>query len=139
MKTLLITFALSLISTLGFSQDTKGQTITVTVENVKSNTRKVSLSLHTKDTFMKGPGIQNTESKIENGKATVTFTNVVSGEYAIMVLHDENENNRMDFNANGMPQESYATSNNPESFGPPQYNDSKFNIADEAIDLKIRL
>lgn len=139
MKTVLITLVLSLISTLGFSQDTKLQSITVVIENLKSSAGKVSLALHTKETFMKSSGLQSAESKIKNGSATVTFTNVAPGEYAIMVLHDENGNNRMDFDANGMPLESYGTSNNPQQFGPPQYNDSKFDVENEAMTLKIRL
>ncbi|WP_299334089.1 DUF2141 domain-containing protein [uncultured Psychroserpens sp.] len=139
MKTLFLTIALTLVSTLGFAQDNKGQTITVTVENFLSNDGKAVISLHTSDTFMKGAGVQNLEGKIIDGKATFTFENVASGDYAIMVLHDKNENNRMDFEENGMPKESYGTSNNVRSFGPPVYSDSKFEVKDEDLKLTIRL
>ncbi|NOY48484.1 MAG: DUF2141 domain-containing protein [Chlorobi bacterium] len=138
MKTLakLIVFILSI--TLANAQETKGQTITVTIDNVRNNNGKVSFALHTADTFMKGAGLQNAESNIENGKATVTFSNVASGMYAIMVLHDENENGRMDFQDNGMPKEDYGTSNNPMSYGPPQFAESKFEISNKDLEIKIR-
>ena len=55
-----------------------------------------------------------------------------------MALHDENENQRMDFRGNGMPLESYATSNNTMAFGPPQYDDAKFIVDDKNIELSIR-
>jgi len=139
MKTLFLSIALTLASTLGFTQDTKGQTITVTIENANSDDGKFMVSLNTKDTFMKGAGIQNAESKVKDGKATITFENVKPGEYAIMVLHDSNENGRMDFEDNGMPKESYGMSNNPRSFGPPIYDDAKFELKKEDKTIAIRL
>lgn len=138
MKTLALLLALALSTTLGFSQSNDDNSITVTIENIKNNKGKVLLSLHTKDTFMKGPGLQNLDSKIENGKVTVTFKDVKPGEYAIMVLHDENENNRMDYETNGMPKENYGMSNNPMSFGPPVYADAKFKFEGKPLDLSIR-
>lgn len=138
MKHLFLTIALTLISTLGFSQDVKGQTITLTIENAKSDDGKFLVSLNTEDTFMKGAGVQNAESEIKDGKAIITFENVQPGDYAIMVLHDANGNQRMDFEANGMPTESYGTSNNPRSFGPPIYDDAKFSVAKEDLELSIR-
>jgi len=137
MKNLILTIALVLTSIFSFSQDT-GISITVTVDNVKNDTGKVSFALHTKDTFMKGNGIMNTETEIKDGKVTITFENVQPGDYAIMALHDENENERMDFRENGMPLESYGTSNNVMAFGPPQYDDAKFNVEKENIEMNIR-
>ena len=137
MKNLILTIALVLTSIFSFSQD-KGISITVTVDNVKNDTGKVSFALHTKDTFMKGNGIMNTETEIKDGKVTITFENVQPGDYAIMALHDENENERMDFRENGMPLESYGTSNNVMAFGPPQYDDAKFNVEKENIEMNIR-
>ena len=136
-KNLILTITLVLTSLFSFSQDT-GITITVSIDNVKNDTGKVSFALHTEDTFMKGNGIMNTETEIKDGKVTITFENVKPGEYAIMALHDENENKRMDFQDNGMPIESYGISNNIMAFGPPQYGDAKFNVEDENLEFSIR-
>jgi len=87
---------------------------------------------------MKGKGIDSKKSSIKDGTCTVTFENVTPGEYAIMVLHDANENNQMDFEENGMPLESYGMSNNPRSFGPPVYDDAKFTMGDENLKISIR-
>jgi uncharacterized protein (DUF2141 family) len=138
MKTLSLIIALLLSSTFSYAQEEEnGKSITVTIENITNNNGNVLLSLHTEDTFMKGPGIQNLESKIVDGKISITFENVKPGTYAIMALHDENENRRMDFEDNGMPKESYGTSNNNMSFGPPQYSQSKFDLKDEDLEMKI--
>lgn len=137
MKHLILTIVLVLTSTFGFAQDS-GISITVTIDNVKNNNGKVILSLHTSETFMKGAGLMNLESEIKDGKVIITFENVEPGEYAIMALHDENGNERMDFRENGMPLESYGMSNNVMSFGPPQYDDAKFKVEKEAIEMNIR-
>ncbi|MBR9914378.1 MAG: DUF2141 domain-containing protein [Algicola sp.] len=137
MKTLVLTVSL-LISTLGFAQDKTANTITVTIENFTSNDGKAILALHTSESFMKGPGIQNLSANIVDGKATFTFENVPSGEYALLALHDKNDNKRMDYEANGMPKESYGLSNNPRSYGPPIYDDAKFQVQKDTS-LTIRL
>jgi len=137
MKHLILTIALVFTSFFSFAQ-TEGITITVTIDQVKSDNGKVVMSLHSKDTFMKGAGIMNAESKIKDGKVTITFENVKPGEYAIMALHDENENDRMDFENNGMPKEDYGTSNNVMAFGPPKYDNAKFTAEDKNLELKLR-
>lgn len=139
MKNLLLTIALALTTFIGFSQEEdKGITITVTIDNVKNDTGMVIMSLHNSETFMKGGGLQDEETEIKEGKVTITFENVHPGEYAIMALHDENGNERMDFRENGMPLESYGTSNNVMAFGPPLYDDAKFNVEKEDLELNIR-
>ncbi|WP_431166450.1 DUF2141 domain-containing protein [Tenacibaculum halocynthiae] len=113
------------------------QTITATVVNVTSNKGKVSYALYNKDNFMKEP-VKAKSSKIVNGKSTVVFNDVPAGEYAIVCYHDKNDNNKMDFQPNGMPIENYGASNNVMNFGPPQYEDAKFTIIDNNVSLEIR-
>ncbi|WP_047415776.1 DUF2141 domain-containing protein [Cellulophaga sp. Hel_I_12] len=138
MKNLAIYTAFLFLTSFGFSQEAQGQNITVTIDNVLSNEGKVLLSLHTTDTFMKGPGIQNLESTIIDGKVSFTFKNVAIGEYAIMALHDANDNKQMDFETNGMPKENYGMSGNEMSFGPPSFGDAKFEVKDEDLSFIIR-
>ncbi len=113
------------------------QTITATVVNVTSNNGKVSYALYNKDNFMKEP-VKAKSSKIIDGKSTVVFNDVPAGEYAIVCYHDKNDNNKMDFQPNGMPIENYGASNNVMNFGPPQYEDAKFTIIDNNVSLEIR-
>jgi uncharacterized protein (DUF2141 family) len=138
MKTLSLIIALTLSVTISNAQEEKsGQTITVTIENITNNNGHVILSLHTEDSFMKGEGIQMEKSEIIDGHVTVTFNNVEAGAYAIMALHDENDNNIMDFEDTGMPKESYGMSNNPAIYGPPQFSSAKFDLKED-LELKIQ-
>ena len=138
MKNLILTFAVALTTLFGFSLEVEGVTITVTIDNVTSDKGKVIMSLHTSETFMKGKGIMDAETEIKDGKVTITFENVLPGEYAVLAMHDANDNKRMDFQENGMPTESFGMSNNPMAFGPPQYDEAKFKVDGENLELNIR-
>lgn len=116
MKTIITTIAL-FISLLSFAQETT-HTLKVTVPNATSDEGEMVFALNTKETFMVAAPVQSAAVKIEDGVATVTFENVAPGEYAIIVLHDLNGNQRMDFK-DGMPAENYNVSGGQMSFGPP--------------------
>ena len=138
MKTLsLIITLLLLCTTLSFAQNEKGQDLTVTIENIANNRGHVVIALHSSETFMKTDGLQKVESKVKDGQVVVTFKNVEPGNYALLALHDENDNKKMDFEPNGMPLESFGLSNNPMLMGPPSFSDGKFEIADKDIELTI--
>ncbi|NQZ45377.1 MAG: DUF2141 domain-containing protein [Flavobacteriaceae bacterium] len=136
MKTLTMLIAMLTLSLTAFAQE--GQNIEVTIDNVVNDQGKVVIALHTTDTFMKGPGIMNLESKIVDGKVAFTFENVAPGTYAIIALHDANENNRMDFDSGGMPKESYGMSGNDMSMGPPNFEAAKFVVGNEDVSFSIR-
>lgn len=119
------------------AQENEGVTITVIIENVLSDKGKIQGALHTAETFMKGQGIGNQEMDAEKGEVTLTFPKVQKGSYALLLLHDTNENNRIDFDSSGMPIENYATSGET-TFGPPSFGNSKFEVADEDMEFRIR-
>ena len=133
---LLFTSIVLLLTSFAFAQDT--HTLTVSVENIKSEDGVIMISLSTEDQFMKAAPTQSAELNIQNGKATTTFENVSSGAYAIMVLHDKNKNGVMDFSPQGMPEEDYGMSNNPMSYGPPRWEDAKFELSqDQQITIRL--
>ncbi|MGB1209888.1 MAG: DUF2141 domain-containing protein [Lacinutrix venerupis] len=137
MKSIILTFTFIFSFVFSFSQNKNTQNITVTISNIKSDKGKAILTLHNENTFMVTEGIQNIESNIENGKIIVTFKNVSPGTYAIMAMHDENDNKKMDFSTNRMPLEDYGMSNNPINYGPPQFNDAKFKVENKDLEMRI--
>jgi uncharacterized protein (DUF2141 family) len=86
---------------------------------------------------MKVP-LQAKNAKIEDGKSTVVFEDVEAGDYAVICFHDKNDNDKMDFQENGMPMEDYGASNNVMSFGPPTYSNAKFTVSDNDVTLEIK-
>lgn len=135
MKTLALVISMTLTTLFSYAQET--YTLTVSVDNVLNNKGHVLVGLHTEGTFMKAKATENAKAEIKDGKISITFENVAPGNYAVMVLHDENDNERMDMEPNGMPKESYGMSNNPMLYGPPTFADAKFELTKDT-ELKIR-
>jgi uncharacterized protein (DUF2141 family) len=120
------------------AQTEEGVTVTVIIENVLSNEGTVLGSLHSKETFMKGSGVAGDAKAAQAGEVELIFSNVPPGSYAIMVMHDENDNHQMDMDANGMPMESYATSGDNMRMGPPNFEGAKFDVVGEALNFRLR-
>jgi len=85
-----------------------------------------------------GPGVA---VAIEADRATCLFENVAAGTYAVAVMHDANQNGKVDKNFLGMPTEGYGVSNNRTyAFKPPRWHESKFTVAPgESVSLAVTL
>jgi len=114
-----------------------GVTITVTIPKTISNNGKVYFALfNSKETFNQRKSFQNATGVIKENTTVVNFENVPVGIYAITCFHDVNDNKQLDFD--GMrPIEDYGTSNNPQLFGPPQFDLAKFEVTDTNLTFEI--
>ena len=140
MKVFAVIFALVVVFQTSINTNkthTEKRTITVTIDNVSTDKGKVNYALYSKDNFMQKP-IQARSNSPKDKKSTVVFTDVEPGNYAIICFHDANNNGQMDFQPNGMPIEDYGVSNNPMSFGPPNFDEAQFEVSDKDVTLKIR-
>lgn len=136
MKTLFTTIIILLFSLALSAQETF--TLKVTVDNAKNDQGTMVYSLSTENQFMKAAPLQSATVEIKDGVAVAIFENIPAGEYAVMVLHDKNGNNQMDFTDQGMPKEAYGMSNNPMSYGPPSWDDAKITIESDK-EIAVRL
>jgi uncharacterized protein (DUF2141 family) len=76
----------------------------------------------------------------KNLTAQVIFEKVPEGAYGVAVIHDENKNEKLDFNEMGMPVEGYGYSNNPPKRpGPAPFEDTKFTLSAPSASVKITL
>ena len=82
---------------------------------------------------------KKTKISIVDNKASIDFTNIPAGEYAIVVLHDENNNLKMDKNL-GIPKEGYGFSNNVMGLmGPPSFSKASFKFeGKQVVEIKMR-
>lgn len=81
------------------------------------------------------------KADIINQSAKFQFANLPAGNYTIAVLHDENDDMKMNTNLFGIPKEGYGFSNNVMgAFGPPSCERARFGIKSGAINkLMIRI
>ena len=77
-------------------------------------------------------------SPVINYSSEITFDSIFPGKYAIQFFHDENENQKMDFNLIGIPKEKFGSSNDVKPIlGPPKFEKMLFEIyKDKKIVMK---
>ena len=69
------------------------------------------------------------------GTVVVAIPNLPAGDYAVAVLHDANQNHKMDRNWMGKPKEQWAMSNNPHALiKAPSYSTAKFHLGGDQND-----
>ncbi len=113
--------------------------INVLVNKMGSNKGKVYFTLYDSEkSFLERAYVQGKQASIENGVAKVVFNNLSPKTYAIICFHDENDNKKMDFQENGMPIEDYGASNNVMNYGPPTFDDSKFELTNKDLTFEIK-
>jgi uncharacterized protein (DUF2141 family) len=84
--------------------------------------------------------LAKTTAAIAEGTSVCRFAGLAPGAYAVAVVHDENGDGRLDRTALGMPAEGVGASNNPAShFGPPRFDQARFNYRGGAESLTVRV
>jgi uncharacterized protein (DUF2141 family) len=76
---------------------------------------------------------------VTGAQATITFSDLPEGEYAIKMFHDVNGDGKMNSNPFGMPTEPFAFSNNAVgNMGPAKWEDAHFTVAAPATTQTIK-
>ncbi|VAW11984.1 hypothetical protein MNBD_BACTEROID03-2288 [hydrothermal vent metagenome] len=135
-------FILMLILGCGFvkAQETEGATIKMEITNIENAEGQMLIGLYDSEGNWLNKTFKGIFGKIKNGRCTAEFNNVSDGTYAISVFHDENNNGELDTNFMGIPKEDTGASNNaPANFGPPEWEDAKFEVKGKTIKQTIKL
>lgn len=130
MKKLILTMLLLLGSFLSAEAQNRIEVIITNFENEKGNALVGLYS--TEEDFLETPW-RSQAAEIKNGQAMIVFEDVPDGTYAISAYHDEDGDTQLDMFLGFYPTEDYATSNNaPAKFGPPKWEDAKFDCKNGA-------
>lgn len=120
---------LVLVILIGGFVQAQTATLEVKMTGFKNNTGVVKVGLYDSEANFLKAVYKNLTSEIKNNSASVTFTDIPKGSYAVSIYHDENQNGVLDRNSFGIPSEDYGTSNGATGFmGPPKFEDAKFNV-----------
>jgi len=119
---------LLLFTSVLFAQE---HTLTINVRGASSDEGKLLYSIFSnEDGFPKDveKAIDKGFISLVKGEALLSLE-LPSGTYAIMVFHDEDDNNEMKTNWLGMPKEGVGNSNNHKGF--PSYKKSVFKLSED--------
>ena len=133
-------FFLLFMLTSGISAQHK---IIINVSNVRSDKGRILLSLFNNATGWPGDLSKTFKQVIfpvKDGKAHYVFENMPTGNYAIAIMFDENNNEEMDYTFLHFPKEGYGFSNNVMgTFGPPSFKEAVFKVnTDTPVALKLK-
>jgi uncharacterized protein (DUF2141 family) len=119
-----------------------GARIVATVGKLRNHQGSVQCSLHATGKGFPGgkPVAIASVTRLAGTSAVCTFSAVPPGTYAIAVLHDENNNGKLDTNWLGIPEEGYgASNNNLHTFSAPGFEESSFVVRKADVALAIRV
>ncbi len=117
-----------LYGSIAFGQDVN---LNVEIEGITSDEGKILYTIFSgKEGFPNNPekAVKRGFSYIEKGRAHIDL-DLPKDEYAVMVFHDEDENNKLKTNWIGMPKEGVGNSNNHQ--GIPSYKKSVFDLSED--------
>jgi uncharacterized protein (DUF2141 family) len=107
-------------------------TIDVWITGFSSNNGIAMVGLYNSEENFLEKMLLGKQSEIANGAAKVVFSDIPEGVYAIGVFHDEDDNGKLNMVMGLYPSEDVGASNNaPARFGPPKWEDAKFEIKDK--------
>ena len=119
---------LLLTTSFALSQD---HHLSVKIEGATSDDGKILYTVFSsKEGFPGKPekALKSGIAHIENGESGIDL-DLPKGEYALMVFHDEDDNNELKTNWFGMPKDGVGNSNNHK--GIPSYPKSVFKLSDD--------
>ena len=100
----------------------------IKINNLESNKGPIYIRILDEN---ENPVIVGT-STIINYSSEISFDSISPGKYAIQFFHDENENQKMDFNIIGIPKEKFGSSNDVKPIlGPPKFEKMLFEIYED--------
>lgn len=138
----LILFAAALLLS-AHPPTTNESVLTIKVRNIKKADGNLRIGIYTQNNrFPKNEDTyKNKIYKIpKTGVLTVKISDLPRGKYALALHHDENANNRMDYNFIGAPLEPFAFSNNIKPrFAAPPFETCAFEFYDNEVTLDLTL
>lgn len=122
------TLSLAAVAALSLSAPALAEDVIVTLTGVEARGGVLLAALQTRDQFMRAEAAYG--DRIEApaaGVVRVTFRDVAPGDYALMVLHDEDGDGRMKMNGD-MPGEGWAMINGDSLRAAPTFDQVKVSI-----------
>ena len=116
--------------------------ITVEVKNILSEEGVIYVGFYKPDEDFPNHDAKHIKRRVKpsKGKVELAVSDLPPGTYAVAVLHDINDNDKLEKNFLGFPTEPYGFSKNiHHTFSAPTFDECKFTLADKPVTLSIEL
>lgn len=122
---------ISLPPSAALASEAMDSSLTVTFHGIKSPAGRIMVALAADPAAYAGasPAAAQGQAPVQGANASVTFTGLKPGTYAIRAFHDLNGDGKLNLNPFGIPTEPYAFSNNARgAMGPAPWRAAAFEI-----------
>ena len=139
MKTPLTLPAVALMCALAAAANASDLTVTITDIREAKGSLMVAVVNSDAAWNSKEKPVAAQKVSAKQGEITLVFKNLPAGNYAVQVMHDENDNGQLDSNFLGIPSEGYGFSNNPTVMRRPNFDEARFAFdANATITIRLR-
>lgn len=131
--------SLALIIPLGFTfRSEETASIRISIPNVKEGKGEILISLFNKEKGFPEEGALAFRTWRLPPEKNLLLSGIPAGKYALAILHDFDNNQKMTYNLLGIPQEGYASSpDGGPKLSKPRFNKSLFRHSAKGTDLTI--
>ncbi|MEZ4974575.1 MAG: DUF2141 domain-containing protein [Cyclobacteriaceae bacterium] len=138
-KRIVLVFCI-LLSLTRFYSFGQGGELTVTVMDIAPGAGQIHVALYDSEAKFLKEHVYSQSINADSSSNEVRFSDLKEGEYAICVIHDENENGELDKNFFGIPKEGFGFLNGVMGrYGPPKYDEVKIRWTGESQKVVVPL
>ena len=114
--------------------------IAVKIQNIKSDKGVFIIALfENEESFLK-KSFRSKVVPLDAAQKPVVFKNLPKGKYAVSIIHDENENGKLDTNWAGIPKEPFGFSKKTMGrFGPPNFEDTCIEVSNGSSETIVKM
>lgn len=115
--------------------------LVVNVTGVRAHKGMLKLAVYDSAASWDGDGksVAADEKTPDADEVTFRFANIPAGKVAVMAMHDENGNGKLDSNFMGMPTEGYGFSNNPKVMRKAHFDEAAVAVGDAPVTITLKL
>jgi uncharacterized protein (DUF2141 family) len=124
----------SFVSLMVLAAAARSGELTVTVTDIRAAEGTLMVSVVDSDAAWNNQAkpVAATKVNAAKGEVTLKFPGLPDGKYAVQVMHDQNDNGKLDSNFLGIPSEGYGFSNNPNLLRRAHFDEAQFVLAGNA-------
>ncbi len=142
MRNRLTVMALALVTSAPLHAAPETSSLSAHVTGLMHDRGHVIAKLYASGDDVLGPGRWTAQAVIHAGEATVQWPSLPRGRYAVVVFHDENDNDTLDHNMFRMPAEPLGFSNGftlSWHSGMPSFDKLQFEVAQPSQTIEVRV
>lgn len=134
------TILFAIILTLAYTSTVAQGELEITIRDIRKMTGSLMIGLFDSDRDFPKKAVVGKVITVTGNSLVVTFEDLKPAQYAISVIHDENNNGKLDTGIFGIPKEGFGFGNNAMGrLGPPSFKNASIRIGDYPVKTVLEL